>query len=100
MNIMNTVRLVAQSTVQYMKRASMRRHLMTFNDVMLDDIGVSRELLEQGVKAYPWLMKANKNFDMPHIKIVVSQNHYDKVSGIKTAANDFQQDAKGFAKAA
>lgn len=99
MNIMNTVRLVAQSTVLYMKRASIRRNLMSFSDVMLDDIGVSRELLEQGVKAYPWLMKIKSNVDTPSINTLVSLNSYDKVLDTTTmAANDLQEHAKAYAK--
>ena len=96
---MNTVRSLAQSTVLYIKRASVRRNLMSFSDVMLDDIGVSRELLEQGVKAYPWLMKGHKHSSMPSLNTVANQNHYDQVSDTSAvAANDLAQDAKVYAK--
>ena len=38
-------------------RGRVRRELLSRNDRLLNDIGVSRELLEQGVDAWPW--KAN-----------------------------------------
>ncbi|WP_162596679.1 DUF1127 domain-containing protein [Thiofilum flexile] len=95
--MMNTVKSLAQSTVVYMKRAAVRRNLMSFSDAMLDDIGVSRELLEQGVKAYPWLLKEDKDSTSFGSNTVISQNYRDQVSDTAvTAAND----TKEFAQAA
>ncbi|ASJ73628.1 DUF1127 domain-containing protein [Granulosicoccus antarcticus] len=37
-------------------RRRARRALLTKSDHMLADMGFSRELLEQGVKAWPWLV--------------------------------------------
>lgn len=40
-------------------RRRARRTLLRMNDRLLADMGVSRERLEQGVKAWPWRVEAD-----------------------------------------
>ena len=46
------------SYMKYMGRARAREALLRSSDRMLEDAGFSRELLESGVKAWPWHMPA------------------------------------------
>ena len=46
------------SYMTYLGRARVRDVLLRSSDRMLEDAGFSRELLESGVKAWPWHMPA------------------------------------------
>ncbi len=46
--------LLAHRANIWRRRAALRRRLLDLNSLQLKDIGYSRDLLEQGVKAWPW----------------------------------------------
>lgn len=98
MNVVHTVGLLAQSTVVYMKRVALRNRLMGLNDNLLEDIGVSRELLEQGVKAYPWHIETEDDafvtFDVSKLVVMSSATVADlPVANDRVALKELPQAA-------
>lgn len=54
MKIFNKLLHGFNSYMTYMGRVKAREVLLKCSDRMLRDVGISRELLESGVKAWPW----------------------------------------------
>lgn len=106
MNVVHTVGLIAQSAVTYMKRVALRHHLLGLDDVLLEDIGVSRELLAQGVKAYPWHIETKDKdsdfvtFNVKQPLVVMSQPNMVTVKTSAQAANEVVADTKSLPQAA
>lgn len=67
----------------YMGRVKAREVLLRSSDRLLEDVGISRELLEIGVKAWPWhqpewsLPSLNFNQSDEATAVIVLQNHSD-----------------------
>ncbi|TXH71953.1 MAG: DUF1127 domain-containing protein [Thiothrix sp.] len=51
---MKALAMIYSSMIENFLKTRTLRNLNKLNDSQLDDIGVSRELLAQGVQAYPW----------------------------------------------
>lgn len=54
MNMINTIKNTFANASQYTSKARSRRQLLDLSDRQLADFGISRELLEEGVSAWPW----------------------------------------------
>ncbi|HPE61274.1 MAG: DUF1127 domain-containing protein [Thiothrix sp.] len=54
MSILSTVAKVIGNALQTQQKARVLQLFRNMSDRELADIGVSRELLNQGVQAYPW----------------------------------------------
>lgn len=54
MTFVKFIRARIESVLQARARAAAREQLLQLSDRILDDVGMSRELLEQGVSAWPW----------------------------------------------
>lgn len=54
MQTLYELNLLAHRARNWLRRAKLRRRLLELDTRHLEDIGYSRELLEQGVKAWPW----------------------------------------------
>ena len=54
MKILDNLIRSVNSYMKYLGRARAREALLRSSDRMLEDAGFSRELLESGVKAWPW----------------------------------------------
>ncbi|HPQ95533.1 MAG: DUF1127 domain-containing protein [Thiothrix sp.] len=54
MSIFSTVAKVVGDALQTQQKIRVLQLFQNMNDRDLADIGISRELLNQGVKAYPW----------------------------------------------
>lgn len=54
------------------KRERTRQHLLALNERALADLGFERELLEQGVDAYPWREVTVEN---PTVEEIIPQTH-------------------------
>ncbi|HMT92714.1 DUF1127 domain-containing protein [uncultured Thiothrix sp.] len=53
---MKALAMIYASMIENFQKNRTLRNLSKLNDSQLDDIGVSRELLAQGTRAYPWLI--------------------------------------------
>lgn len=51
---MKALAMIYTSMIENFLKARTLRNLSKLSETQLDDIGVSRELLTQGVQAYPW----------------------------------------------
>lgn len=60
MKILKTLSTSFNSYFTHMGRARAREVLLGNSDRMLEDAGLSRELLESGVKAWPWRAPAQE----------------------------------------
>ena len=49
-----SVKSLLNSAIEHFARARLQRYLLTQSDRTLEDVGLSRNLLEQGVDAWPW----------------------------------------------
>ena len=58
----------------WLKRSRMRKELLALDARRLADIGYSRELLEAGVAAYPWLLPAE---DAVHLALPGQRSEAD-----------------------
>jgi uncharacterized protein YjiS (DUF1127 family) len=54
MTILSLIIAVSRHGVEAFKREQTRHYLLTLNERALVDLGFDRELLEQGISAYPW----------------------------------------------
>lgn len=52
--ILRNIRTRIEGVLLARARADARRRLLSMSDRNLEDIGISRKLLEQGVAAWPW----------------------------------------------
>jgi uncharacterized protein YjiS (DUF1127 family) len=46
--------LTISSVLTWIERSQLRKRLLARDDRVLADIGIARDLLEQGVRAWPW----------------------------------------------
>ncbi|MBX3685030.1 MAG: hypothetical protein KF909_02765 [Rhodocyclaceae bacterium] len=52
--IYEVIKTVPARCSAYLDKARLRREFLSRSDRFLDDVGLSRDLLEQGVGAWPW----------------------------------------------
>src|SRR5450432_2317770 len=54
----NPIKSLASNLGMYLSKRNDRRLLLKLDDRTIADINISRELLDQGVRAWPWKMPA------------------------------------------
>lgn len=79
---MNTLLKNTVKSINYIfERAGLNRaarQLELLSDKQLEDMGVSRELLQFGAEAYPWKAQANNIVQVGFNKITVADAELDK----------------------
>lgn len=85
MKILKSLSSSFNSYFTHMGRARAREILLKNSDRMLEDAGLSRELLESGVKAWPWRAPAQE-------LLPLAFDHFDKSSAMleTTEGSDFE----------
>ena len=69
-------------------RERARRAFLQMNDRLLADAGISRELLNRGVKAWPWRAEANAELDSASASSSAPAHAAARVSATAAAASD------------
>ncbi len=76
--MLNKLNKIAEAYNRYMNhvaRTRVREALLQSSDRMLEDAGFSRELIEQGVQAWPWRETTTKQQEKPLAFDKISELH-------------------------
>ena len=57
------------SVLTWIERSQLRKRLLARDDRVLADIGIARDLLEQGVRAWPWKAPVDPIWGLGHFNL-------------------------------